>query len=63
MMTFLKDVLNDNEIMLTTFYGIKVEPDPNYAEKLAQSIETLGSRHLLHESIRRTQNETIKQAT
>jgi hypothetical protein len=52
-MKFFKDILDDRQITLSNFYGIKIEPDPKYKRKLAQSIETLGDRYVLYKPVER----------
>lgn len=50
MMNFFKDVMTSNNetLYLSNFYGMKVDTDPKYKKKLANALETLGQRYVLH---------------
>jgi hypothetical protein len=51
MFTFFRDIATDQDITLSSVYGMKVQPDPRYKKKLEKAIEKLGDRYVLHKSV------------
>ena len=48
---------SDITIVIDSVYKINVDPDPNYAEKLAKAIEMLGDKYLLAQPVERLKDE------
>lgn len=51
MLKFFRDITNDQDITITSLYGIKVKPDPRHKKKLEFAIQRLGDRYVLHKSV------------
>lgn len=48
---------SDMTVVIDSVYKINVDPDPNYAEKLAKAIEMLGDKYLLAQPVERLKDE------
>jgi hypothetical protein len=51
MLKFFRDITNDQDITITSVYGIKVKPDPRHKKKLEFAIQRLGNRYCLFNSV------------